>query len=127
MHRCNESRTIILILGQHFSISAKISNSKASREHGGEVGQLWFVLHATSDGTGRTSSRIPLNEGGYHEPNITYTYVVPAQFGDYDIRAVEVELQYNSMVFNPLTWRLLTVPMMYVEQIDVVALETDKK
>ncbi|XP_044272096.1 pancreatic triacylglycerol lipase isoform X1 [Tribolium madens] len=106
----------------HYRITVKISNSGESIQHGGEVGQLFFTMHETTDGKGPKSHTVPLNKGGYHEPGKIYTAVVPTSEIK-KIKAVEVEWRYQSSYLNPLTWRLLAVPKIYIEKITIDALE----
>ncbi|XP_017778462.1 PREDICTED: pancreatic triacylglycerol lipase [Nicrophorus vespilloides] len=107
----------------HYKISVLVSDGTESRGHGGEIGQLWFVFHDTTDGRGEKTERAALNPGGYHEPGALYTAVVPADF-IHSIRGVEVEWDYHSNVFNPLTWRILASPRVYISKIKIEALET---
>ncbi|RZC34310.1 inactive pancreatic lipase-related protein 1, partial [Asbolus verrucosus] len=106
----------------HYKITVKVSDSAESMNHGGEVGQLFFVMHSTTDGKGPKSNPVSLNNGGFHEPGKTYTAVVAASEVP-RLRAVEVEWRYKSSVFNPLTWRILAVPKIYIDRITVEALK----
>ena len=94
--------------------------------HGGEVGQLVFTMHSTTDGKGPKTISAPLNKGGYHEPGKIYTAIVPTDQIS-KLKAVEVEWQHQNSVFNPLTWRILAVPMIYVEFINIIALEIGER
>jgi pancreatic triacylglycerol lipase len=106
----------------HYRLTVKISDSGESKQHGGEIGQLFFTMHSTTDGKGPKSHPVALNSGGYHEPGKIYTAVVPTSEVP-RLKAVEVEWRYQSSVLNPLTWRILAVPQIYVEKITVDALE----
>ncbi|XP_063932084.1 pancreatic lipase-related protein 2-like isoform X2 [Zophobas morio] len=106
----------------HYKVTVKISTSDESVRHGGEVGQLVFTMHSTTDGKGPKTISAPLNKGGYHEPGKIYTAIVPTDQIS-KLKAVEVEWQHQNSVFNPLTWRILAVPMIYVEFINIIALE----
>lgn len=113
---------LTFIIGGHYRVTVKISKSGESVQHGGEVGQLFFTMHSTTDGKGPKSNTVPLNSGGYHEPGQIYTAVIPTSEIP-KLKAVEVEWRYKSSVFNPLTWRILAVPMIYIEKVTVDALE----
>lgn len=104
----------------------EISNLKESKDHGGEIGQLWFVMHSSTDGNGPKSERAPLNKGGYHEPGAVYKAVVPAEEVPH-LKAIQVEWQYHSSVLNPLTWRLLAIPRVYVAKVIVEGLEINER
>ncbi|KAL3268284.1 hypothetical protein HHI36_007405 [Cryptolaemus montrouzieri] len=108
----------------HYRISVKISGSERSKLHRGEIGQLVFIMHSTSDGKGFKSKPAAL-KGGYHEPGEIYTGVV-ATDEIRTLKAVEVEWRYNSSLFNPLTWRLLSAPRIFIDHITVDALEIRK-
>jgi pancreatic triacylglycerol lipase len=107
-------------------LTVKISDSGESKQHGGEIGQLFFTMHSTTDGKGPKSDPVALNSGGYHEPGKIYTAVVPTSEVP-RLKAVEVEWRYQSSVLNPLTWRILAVPQIYVEKITVDALEIKQR
>ncbi|GLV44467.1 uncharacterized protein CBL_10271 [Carabus blaptoides fortunei] len=113
----------------HYRITVTISNTNESKVHGGEIGQLWFTAHSRLDennkGAGANSGRFALNNGRYHEPGVTYRTVVPATAIN-DIKAVTLEWQYHSSMFNPLTWRLLTAPRIYVTRVTIDSLESGK-
>lgn len=46
-----------------------MSDSNESRSHGGEIGQLTFTMHATSDGRGAKTTPVPFMSG-YYEPGL---------------------------------------------------------
>lgn len=79
-------------------------------------------MHSTTDGRGQKSRRAALNSGGYHEPGAIYKAVIAADEVPH-LKAVEVEWQYHSSVFNPLTWRLTSSPRVYLAKVTVEALE----
>lgn len=101
----------------------KISNSEESRLHGGEIGQLLLKMHSTTDGKGTASDKVPLNDGGYHEPGAAYSAVIAADEVP-SLTAVEIEWNYQSSVFNPLTWRLISSPRIFITKVTVQELET---
>lgn len=103
----------------------EISNSEASRQHGGEIGQLWFVFHSTPNGEGLKTQRVTLSHSKYHEPGTSYTTVIATDEIPL-LKAVEVEWQYHSSMFNPLTWRILASPRVYVAKVKVEGLEMKK-
>lgn len=113
----------------HYRLTVTISNTNESKVHGGEIGQLWFIVHSRLDesnkGAGANSGRFALNDGRYHEPGATYRTVVPATAIN-DLKAVTLEWQYHSSMFNPLTWRLLSAPRIYVTRVTIDSLESGK-
>lgn len=80
-----------------------------------------FTMHSTSDGKGHKTSPIGFISG-YHEPGGLYESVVA---GDEikQLRAIEISWKYNSSIFNPLTWRLLSTPKIYLTKVTVESLE----
>lgn len=103
-----------------------ISNNEDSKLHGGEIGQILLVMHSTSDGKGFKSRSVALNSGGYHEPGGVYVGVVATDEVK-QLKAIEVEWKYNSSLFNPLTWRFLATPRIYVANVTVQALEINQR
>lgn len=109
----------------HYRIAIQISNSNESQQHGGEIGQLHFTMHSTSDGKGVKSTTVGFRSG-FHEPGASYTAVVATDEVP-DLRAIEIEWKYNSSFFNPLTWRLLHTPKVFLKKVTVDALELNKR
>lgn len=106
----------------HYRITVKVSDNDESRSHGGEIGQLTFTMHATSDGRGAKTSPVTFMSG-YYEPGVIYTKVVATDELK-KLKAVEIEWSYNSTLLNPLTWRFFSTPKIYLKKITVESLET---
>ena len=104
----------------------KVSSSEESTTHGGEVGQLLFTMHSTTDKSGEKADTIPFDKNGYHEPGSVHTSVIAANHIKH-IAAVEVEWDFNVSVFNPLTWRILAAPRLFIESVTVESLESREK
>lgn len=100
----------------------EISKTEESRQHGGEIGQLWFIFHSTVTGEGLKTQKVALSQNRYHEPGVNYTAVVASDEIPL-LKAVEVEWQYHSSMFNPLTWRILASPRLFVANVKVEGLE----
>ncbi|KAJ8952140.1 hypothetical protein NQ318_018476 [Aromia moschata] len=109
----------------HYRIAVQVSNSNDSILHGGEIGQLIFTMHSTSDGKGHKSNPVGFISG-YYEPGTLYTSVVAAKEVSH-LRAIEVEWKYNSSLFNPLTWRILTTPKIFLRKVTVESLEINER
>lgn len=110
------------VLGVHYRITVHISNSTESKKHGGEVGQLLFTMHSTRNGKGSHSGRVALNDGGYHGPGFKYRAVVPALPVSH-LKTIEIEWNYQSSVLNPLTWRIIQSPRIFISKVTVETLE----
>lgn len=58
----------------------------------------------------------------YYEPGLEYTAVTPGR----DIgtpKYAYLEWEYKANPLNPLTWRILTTPRVYVEYITIESME----
>ena len=60
------------------------------------------------------------------EPRMAYSYVLGSTWLG-DIKSVTLVWTYSSSVFNPLTWRILTVPALHVNRIIVHNLESNSR
>ncbi|CAH1155998.1 unnamed protein product [Phaedon cochleariae] len=109
----------------HYRIIVQISDSNSSRLHGGEVGQLFFTMHSTSDGRGQKTAPVGFHSG-FHRPGEAHMGVVAAE-GVARLRAVQIEWRYNSSFVNPLTWRLMSTPKIYLKKVTIEALEINER
>lgn len=93
-------------------------------DHGGEIGT--FVIRII-DATGTRTARIPLSSRSkYYEPGSNHTVVLPGDVVGKP-EAVEISWEYQTSVFNPLTWRLLHTPRVYVDSLIVDSLEASRR
>ncbi len=60
------------------------------------------------------------------EPRMAYSYVLGSTWLG-EITSVTLVWTYSSSVFNPLTWRILTVPSLHVNRIIVHNLESNSR
>ena len=58
----------------------------------------------------------------YYEPGSTHAVVLPGDVVG-KLEAVEISWEYRASVFNPLTWRLLHTPRVYVDSLTIESLE----
>ncbi|KAF5298079.1 hypothetical protein FQA39_LY11847 [Lamprigera yunnana] len=107
----------------HYRVTVDMSNSTESRLHGGEIGQLIFKVYSTRDTKGTHSGELVLSEGGYHGPGFRYHAVISGHGIPY-LKTVEVEWRYSSNFLNPLTWRLVKSPKIYISKVFIESLET---
>ncbi|KAF4532040.1 hypothetical protein B566_EDAN015566 [Ephemera danica] len=105
----------------HYRVELQISNSTRSYAHGGEVGEFWFELF---DDVNSSSQRMRLQDGStFFEPGSKRRRVIPgARLGR--LAAATVEWVYRSAMWNPLTWRLLATPQIYLDWVRIDVLET---
>ncbi|KAJ9584757.1 hypothetical protein L9F63_020907, partial [Diploptera punctata] len=103
----------------HYHIAWKISDSCKSLLHGGEVGMIWVTLH----GHNTTSTEIKLsNMVQYYEPGEHYhATVAGSPVGK--LKSITLRWEYHTSPWNPLTWRLVTTPRIYVAWMQVNSLE----
>lgn len=100
----------------HYRVTVKISDSEASRQHGGEVGTLIIKLHSRNADTKLSYNANPI----FFKPGSNHTFM--AIGGDLDgIETMKVAYKFKQ-TFNPLTWRVFT-PKIYVEYITIESME----
>lgn len=106
----------------HYKVTINISKTDESLDHGGEVGT--FVIRAIGE-NGKKTERMPLSSNSkYYEPGSTHTVVLPGDVVG-DLAAVEISWEYQTSVFNPLTWRLLHTPRVYIDALSIENLESN--
>lgn len=110
----------------HFKVTIKISSSIESRMHGGEVGDMSIIIHADQYNATEKMRLSPEIVSRYYEPGLEYTAVTPGR--DIGIpKYAYLEWEYKANPLNPLTWRILTTPRVYVEYITIESLEHRSK
>ncbi|XP_011688302.1 PREDICTED: pancreatic lipase-related protein 2-like [Wasmannia auropunctata] len=106
----------------HYKVTINISKTDESLSHGGEVGMFVVSVIGTN---GKRTERMQLSSTSkYYEPGSTHTIVLPGDVVGKP-HSVEITWEYQTSVFNPLTWRLLTTPRAYIDSLVVKNLETD--
>ncbi|XP_017888914.2 uncharacterized protein LOC108630247 [Ceratina calcarata] len=66
---------------------------------------------------------MPLSpQSKYYEPGSTHTVVLPGDVVGKP-EAVEISWEYQASVFNPLTWRLIHTPRVFLDSLTVASLE----
>lgn len=101
-------------------MTLNISQTDESVDHGGEVGV--FVLRVIGTG-GKISEKIKLSENSkYYEPGTVHTVILAGEIVGKP-EAVEITWEYQTSVFNPLTWRLLHKPKAYIDSLTIDSLE----
>ncbi|XP_043279653.1 pancreatic triacylglycerol lipase-like [Venturia canescens] len=105
----------------HYRVRINISKTDESVVHGGEVGM--FVIRVVGK-NGKTTEKMPLSANSeYYEPGTTHTFVLPGEVVGVP-EAVEITWEYQTSVFNPLTWRLLHTPRTYIDSLTIDSLES---
>lgn len=104
----------------HYKVRINISNTNESQDHGGEVGT--FVIRVIGE-DGKRTEKMPLSpHSKYYEPGSRHTVVLPGDVVGKP-EAVEISWEYQASVFNPLTWRLIHTPRVYLDSLTVDSLE----
>ncbi|XP_076756831.1 pancreatic triacylglycerol lipase [Xylocopa sonorina] len=104
----------------HYKVSIIISKTNESLDHGGEVGM--FAIKVLGE-NGEQTEKMPLSsQSKYYEPGSTHTVVLPGNVVGKP-QMVEIVWEYHASVFNPLTWRLLHTPHVYVDSLRIDSLE----
>lgn len=87
--------------------------------YGGEVGM--FVIRVFGPNK-KVTNRIFLNEYSmYYEPGASHTVIVPGEVVG-KIESVEITWEYQTQMFNPLTWRVHK-PKAYIDSLTIKSLE----
>ncbi|XP_030380899.1 pancreatic triacylglycerol lipase [Scaptodrosophila lebanonensis] len=108
----------------HYKITVRVSSHEESAHHGGEIGTLSIRLHDAH--SKKTTERMKFSpKPMYFEPGFEYTSLVPGK----DLRDpgyATVFWEYQTNFLNPLTWRILSSPRIYLEYILIESLESDE-
>ncbi|XP_076221091.1 pancreatic triacylglycerol lipase isoform X2 [Nomia melanderi] len=104
----------------HYKVTLNISKTNESLAHGGEVGI--FVIRVIGE-NGKMTEKMQLSSyTKYYEPGSTHTVVLAGDVVGKP-ETVEILWKYEPSVFNPLTWRLLHTPRVYIDSLTVESLE----
>lgn len=104
----------------HYRVTINISKTNESLSYGGEVGM--FVLRVIG-ANGKQTERLSLSEHSkYYEPGSRHTVVIAGEVVG-KVEAVEISWEYQTSMFNPLTWRLLHKPKAYIDSLTIKSLE----
>uniref|UniRef100_A0A8D8P1W9 Inactive pancreatic lipase-related protein 1 n=1 Tax=Culex pipiens TaxID=7175 RepID=A0A8D8P1W9_CULPI len=104
----------------HYKVTIKVSDTDESMIHGGEIGRFHLAVHGSK---GVLSEQMAFtDEAELYEPGQNYTRVL-AGTSVGKPRKLSVSWEYNTSFLNPLTWRILTSPRVYIEYIVLQSLE----
>lgn len=113
----------------HYKITLRMSSSEESSVHGGEIGIMSLILHSHFDERNRTMQTEKMQfsqDPVYYEPGYNYTAVMPGRDVGTPEQAI-LSWEYKSNPLNPLTWRILATPRVYIDSIMVESLEYNSK
>uniref|UniRef100_A0A2M4CFV2 Putative pancreatic triacylglycerol lipase n=1 Tax=Anopheles darlingi TaxID=43151 RepID=A0A2M4CFV2_ANODA len=109
----------------NYRLTVVLSNSTDSRKHGPEVGRIVLQLQSTD---GVRSDKVFFNDDVImFEPGHRYTAVVMVMRSgadgrqeSYDVArtsTIAVSWEYETSLLNPLSWRLIATPRVYLESL----------
>ncbi|CAH2075368.1 unnamed protein product, partial [Iphiclides podalirius] len=105
----------------HYKITLKVSNSSESILHGPDVGRVSIIL--VDKNNSKSDHKFIDDEQKYYKPGDIETKMVPFKDTGYPPMSVIVEWKYETNLFNPITWRLLKSPSIYIEYIKISSIE----
>uniref|UniRef100_A0A2M4ASG9 Putative pancreatic triacylglycerol lipase n=1 Tax=Anopheles triannulatus TaxID=58253 RepID=A0A2M4ASG9_9DIPT len=117
----------------NYRLTVVLSNSTDSRKHGPEAGRIVLQLRS-SDGI--RSDKIYFNDDVItFEPSFRYSTIVTVrrtgpdgQPESYDVArtsTVAASWEYETSLLNPLSWRLIATPRVYLETLTIQAVSVD--
>lgn len=108
----------------HYKVLIKVSDTEESVIHGGEIGRFHMSIYGSK---GEHSDKLAFSEDAeLYEPGQNYTRVL-AGTSVGKPRKLAVSWEYNTSFLNPLTWRILNSPRVYIEYIILQSLEYKSK
>uniref|UniRef100_A0A1A9X5G7 Lipase domain-containing protein n=1 Tax=Glossina brevipalpis TaxID=37001 RepID=A0A1A9X5G7_9MUSC len=106
----------------HYKITVRVAGHEESTSHGGEVGTVSIRLHGKHRKESTESMKFS-TKPMYFEPGFEYTSLVAGQGIKNPIYAA-ISWEYETSLFNPLTWRILASPRIYISYILIESMET---
>ncbi|XP_050068539.1 pancreatic triacylglycerol lipase-like [Anopheles maculipalpis] len=104
----------------HFRVTMSVSDDEESLIHGGEMGKMSLELFGEG---GVRSGKMDFSKNPvYFEPGGNYSAILAGMHVNKPLK-VMLTWEYRTNPLNPLTWRLLVVPRVYVQRIVVQMME----
>lgn len=114
----------VLLLGHHYKITVRVSGHDESTLHGGEIGTLSVRLHGKSHK--KTTEKMRFStKPMFFEPGFQYTSLIAGRDVK-DPTYASVFWEYQTSLFNPLTWRILASPRIFISHVQVESLESPR-
>ncbi|KAG6446400.1 pancreatic lipase-related protein 2 [Manduca sexta] len=105
----------------HYEVVLKVSNTTESRKHGPESGKLSIILVDRNDN--RSDIKYLNEDQKYYKPGEIETKMIAVKDTGHPPIYVIVEWKYEANLFNPMTWRLLKSPSIYIEYMKLSSIE----
>ncbi|XP_058063244.1 pancreatic lipase-related protein 2 [Anopheles bellator] len=104
----------------HYRVMLRVSDADESLIHGGEIGKMSLELHGQAN---RRSGRMDFSQDPvYFEPGQNYSAIMAGADVGVPLKAM-LSWGYRTNPLNPLTWRLLASPRVYVQEMVIQLLE----
>lgn len=105
----------------HYEVVLKVSNSSESVHHGPESGKLSVTL--IDKNSNKSDHKFLDDEQKFYKPGFIEKKLVAVKDTGHPPVSVIVEWKYETNLFNPITWRLLKSPSIYVENLKLSSIE----
>ncbi|XP_050075683.1 pancreatic triacylglycerol lipase-like [Anopheles maculipalpis] len=97
-------------------ITIKIADTRQSRQYGAEIGKIFLYISGLDEAEPK---RIDFNEEPrLFEPGLNYSSVI-AVHSNIKPASVKIGWKYETNLLNPLTWRLLSAPRVFIKQVQL--------
>lgn len=113
----------MLTAGIHYKITVRVSGHDESNMHGGEIGTISVRLHSNTRSKKLTDHIRFSEKPMYFEPGFEYSALVPGKDVHDPASYASVYWEYQTNFLNPLTWRILSAPRIYLDYIIIESLE----
>ncbi|XP_053602360.1 pancreatic lipase-related protein 2-like isoform X1 [Plodia interpunctella] len=105
----------------HYEVKMKVSNSSESHTHGPETGKLSITL--VDRNNNKSDTRFLDDEQKYYKPGDIETRMVAVKDTGHPPLSVIVEWKYETNLFNPMTWRILKSPSIFIDYMKISSIE----
>ncbi|XP_058127007.1 pancreatic triacylglycerol lipase-like [Anopheles ziemanni] len=123
----NQPLSVYMITGDespycrsHYRVTLSLSSDEESLIHGGEIGKMSVELQG--EGNIRSGKMDFSKDPLYFEPGSNYSAIMAGRYVTKPLRVL-LTWAYRTNPLNPLTWRLLAAPRVYVQEIHVQFME----
>ncbi|XP_054729553.1 pancreatic triacylglycerol lipase [Anastrepha obliqua] len=107
----------------HYRITVRVSGHDQSSMHGGEIGTISVRLHSSTNSKKPADSVRFSEKAMYFEPGFEYSAMVLGKQMRNPVPRASVYWEYQTNFLNPLTWRILSSPRIYLDYIIIESLE----
>ncbi|XP_072940808.1 pancreatic lipase-related protein 2 [Epargyreus clarus] len=105
----------------HYEVTLKVANTTESITHGPEVGRVLVTL--VDKHNNKSDHKFLDDEPKYYRPGDIEKKMIAFKDTGHPPLSVIVEWKYETKLFNPMTWRLLRSPNIYIEYLKISSIE----